>query len=107
MRRACDAVMLLSSDRILVDSVHNIYIHYAHQPCHTGDRGLRYTELTSSSLQHLELPSNCSDGYSTSRTCEMSLSNHSGINFRGLVYLLDEATSPKPAAAEQQQHAHA
>lgn len=24
----------------------------------------------------------------------MSLSNHSGINFRGLVYLLDEATSP-------------
>jgi D-lactate dehydrogenase len=28
----------------------------------------------------------------------MSLSNHSGINFRGLVYLVDEATSPKKAA---------
>ena len=39
------------------------------------------------------------DGYSTSRTCEMSLSNHSGINFRGLVYLVDEATVPKKAAA--------
>ena len=25
----------------------------------------------------------------------MSLSNHSGINFRSLVYLVDEATSPK------------
>lgn len=62
-----------------------------------GDRGLRYTELTASSLQHLDLPKECSDGYSTSRTCEMSLSNHSGINFRGLVYLLDEATSPKQA----------
>lgn len=40
------------------------------------------------------------DGYSTSRTCEMSLSNHSGINFRGLVYLVDEATSAKKATAK-------
>jgi D-lactate dehydrogenase len=64
-----------------------------------GDRGMRYTELTGASLQHLNLPSGCSDGYSTSRTCEMSLSNHSGINFRGLVYLVDEATKPKKAAA--------
>ncbi len=44
----------------------------------------------------------CADGYSTSRTCEMSLSNHSGINFRGLVYLVDEATRPKQAAAAKQ-----
>ncbi len=42
----------------------------------------------------------CTDGYSTSRTCEMALSNAAGINFRGLVYLVDEATTPKkPAAA--------
>jgi D-lactate dehydrogenase len=54
-----------------------------------GDRGMRYPELTAGALQHLET-SGCSDGYSTSRTCEMSLSNHSGINFRGLVYLIDE-----------------
>lgn len=59
-----------------------------------GDRGMRYPELTGASLQHLNV-SGCSDGYSTSRTCEMSLSNHSGINFRGLVYLVDEATKPK------------
>lgn len=64
-----------------------------------GDRGMRYPELTSSSLQHLNLPQTCTDGYSTSRTCEMSLSNHSGINFRGLVYLIDEATSAKKAPA--------
>lgn len=65
-----------------------------------GDRGMRYPELTGAALQHLNLPANCSDGYSTSRTCEMSLSNHSGVNFRGLVYLIDEATTPKrPAAA--------
>lgn len=33
------------------------------------------------------------------------MSSHSGINFRGLVYLIDEATKPKTqqqAAAEQQ-----
>ncbi|KAF8056389.1 glcD [Scenedesmus sp. PABB004] len=70
-----------------------------------GDRGMRYTELTGASLQHLNLPPGCADGYSTSRTCEMSLSNHSGINFRGLVYLIDEATRPKapaPTAAPAQ-----
>eukprot|EP00210_Caulerpa_lentillifera_P003146 g3006.t1 len=60
-----------------------------------GDRGMRYPELTGSALQHMSYPADCKDGYSTSRTCEMSLSNHSGFNFRGLVYLLDEATSPK------------
>jgi len=63
-----------------------------------GDRGLRYPELTASSLQHLNLPKNCADGYSSSRTCEMSLSNHSGVNFRGLVYLVDEATTAKKQA---------
>jgi len=60
-----------------------------------GDKGMRFPELTGSSLQHLNLPANCSDGYSTSRTCEITLSDNSGINFRGLVYLVDEATIPK------------
>mmetsp|Transcript_14411 Transcript_14411/g.39044 ORF Transcript_14411/g.39044 Transcript_14411/m.39044 type:complete len:1096 (-) Transcript_14411:437-3724(-) len=63
-----------------------------------GDRGLRYPELTGSSLQHMNLPKDCKDGYSTSRTCEMSLSNHAGINFRGMVYLIDEATKAKKVA---------
>jgi D-lactate dehydrogenase len=63
-----------------------------------GDRGMRYPELAAAALQHLDA-GGCSDGYSSSRTCEMSLSQHSGINFRGLVYLVDEATKPKPTAA--------
>ena len=69
-------------------------------PGMAGDRGMRYPELTGSSLQHLNLPKTCRDGYSTSRTCEMSLSNHSGINFRGIVYLCDEATKPKTVKAK-------
>ncbi|KAK9807175.1 hypothetical protein WJX73_004038 [Symbiochloris irregularis] len=59
-----------------------------------GDRGMRFPELTGAALQHMELPG-CTDGYSSSKTCEMSLSNHSGIPFKGLVYLADEATRPK------------
>ena len=68
-----------------------------------GDRGMRYPELTGAALQHLQT-NGCTDVYSTSRTCEISLSNHSGINFRGLVYLADEASKPKQ---QQQQSAHA
>ena len=64
-----------------------------------GDRGMRYPELTGSSLQHLNLPADCKDGYSSSRTCEMSMSNHSGVHYRGLVYLVDEATKAKQRAS--------
>jgi len=79
-------------------------VHATPIPCcgMAGDRGMRYPELTTSSLQHLDgmMQSNsCSDGYSTSRTCEMSLSNHSGVHFRSLLYLIDEATVPKPKRA--------
>lgn len=75
-------------------------VHPSGVPCcgMAGDRGMRYPELTGASLQHLAVSADCRDGYSTSRTCEMSLSNHSGINFRGLVYLVDECTTPKATA---------
>lgn len=83
----CPQVASLCADNVVGSNI----------PCcgMAGDRGMRYPELTGASLQHLNV-SGCSDGYSTSRTCEMSLSNHSGINFRGLVYLVDEATKAKP-----------
>merc|ERR1711977_621938 len=43
-------------------------VHESGIPCcgMAGDRGMRYEELTKSSLQHLEVPSGCKDGYSTS-----------------------------------------
>ena len=76
-------------------------VHASGVPCcgMAGDRGMRYPELTGGALQHLALPAGCTDGYSTSRTCEMSLSNHSGVHFRGLVHLVDQATKPKAAVA--------
>jgi D-lactate dehydrogenase len=44
-------------------------VHASGIPCcgMAGDRGMRYTELTGSALQHLNLPQQCTDGYSTSR----------------------------------------
>ena len=39
----------------------------------------------------------CTDGYSTSRTCEIGLSKHSRVPFQSIVYLVDEATKPKSA----------
>ena len=53
-----------------------------------GDRGMRYPELTAGALQHLSLPAGCTDGYSSSRTCEINMSQHSGINFRCAALLL-------------------
>ena len=34
----------------------------------------------------------CTEGYATSRTCEVGLSEHSGIVFKNLLYLVDEAS---------------
>jgi len=62
-----------------------------------GDRGLRLPELTKGALQHLDLPTNVTDAYSTSRTCECSLSNNSGVHFRSVLHLLDECARPKAA----------
>jgi len=81
-------------------------VHATPIPCcgMAGDRGMRYPELTGSSLQHLDgmmQENGCTDGYSTSRTCEMSLSNHSNTHFRSLLYLVDEATTPKQKQGEQ------
>lgn len=59
-----------------------------------GDRGFTYPELNESALKELkhQIPSNCKEGYSNSRTCEIGLSEHSGINYRSIVYLVDEVT---------------
>ncbi len=35
-----------------------------------GDRGLRYPELSVAACQHLDLPKEVKDGYSTAKTCE-------------------------------------
>jgi D-lactate dehydrogenase len=61
-----------------------------------GDRGFTHPELNSSALYGLrrELPAGCVSGYSTSRTCEIGLSLHSGVHYRSILYLVDRSTTP-------------
>jgi D-lactate dehydrogenase len=59
-----------------------------------GDRGFNFPELTASSLASLKpsLHNKCSAGYSNSRTCEIGLSQHSGIHYKSIFYLLDKCS---------------
>jgi D-lactate dehydrogenase len=61
-----------------------------------GDRGFTKPELNASALKLLKekLPPGITQGYSTSRTCEIGLSLHSGISYKSIVYLVDESTVP-------------
>jgi D-lactate dehydrogenase len=58
-----------------------------------GDRGFLLPELNKHGLRYLSSQTEgSSQGYATSRTCEIGLSNHSGINFSSIFYLLEEAS---------------
>jgi D-lactate dehydrogenase len=62
-----------------------------------GDKGFTVPELNEHALRELRaaLPPGCSSGYSSSRTCEIGLSHHSGIPYRSVLYLVDECASAK------------
>ncbi|MBU2954915.1 FAD-binding and (Fe-S)-binding domain-containing protein [Marinobacter sp. F3R08] len=58
-----------------------------------GDKGFNVPELNAHALQTLAgQTAGCEEGISTSRTCEIGLSRHSGIDYHGLVYLVDRVT---------------
>jgi D-lactate dehydrogenase len=59
-----------------------------------GDKGFTLPELNASALRDLKaaLPEACQSGYSTSRTCEIGLSLHSGRYYRSIVYLVDRCS---------------
>jgi D-lactate dehydrogenase len=61
-----------------------------------GDRGFTHPELNASALKDLQpaVSEICTAGYSTSRTCEIGLSLHSGIYYKSIVYLVDQCTKP-------------
>ncbi|MES2870539.1 MAG: FAD-binding and (Fe-S)-binding domain-containing protein [Pseudomonadota bacterium] len=61
-----------------------------------GDKGFTTPELNAHSLRTLkDAVQHCSEGISTSRTCEIGLSQHGGIDYHGLVYLVDRVTTPQ------------
>ena len=89
-----------------------------------GDRGMRYPEISGGGVASAaaappgaalilrdpefggsttgawtDVKSTCSEGYSTSRTCEISLSTSSNIHFKSIMYLLDRTSAPKQEAS--------
>lgn len=58
-----------------------------------GDRGFLLPELNKHGLRFLkEQSKDCETGYATSRTCEIGLSKNSGISYKSIIYLAEEAS---------------
>ncbi|RDL44967.1 4Fe-4S ferredoxin [Marinomonas piezotolerans] len=56
-----------------------------------GDKGFSNPELNQSALKTLKSAvQDCDVGYSNSRTCEIGLTEHSGIEYQSIVYLVDQ-----------------
>lgn len=65
-----------------------------------GDKGFTTPELNGHSLRGLkDAVRLCEEGISTSRTCEIGLSAHGGIDYHSLVYLVDRVSRPRAPAA--------
>ncbi|HOM64848.1 MAG TPA: FAD-binding and (Fe-S)-binding domain-containing protein [Ignavibacteriales bacterium] len=63
-----------------------------------GDRGFTYPELNNSALIRLKSQieeHHCECGYSNSRTCEIGISQETGIEYKSVLYLVDEVTQEK------------
>lgn len=60
-----------------------------------GEKGFTTPQLNAHALRSLkDAVQYCDEGISTSRTCEIGLSQHSGLDYHGLVYLVDRVTTP-------------
>ncbi len=59
-----------------------------------GDKGFMLPELNENGLRNLQAQvADCKEGYATSRTCEIGLSNYGKITFKSILYLIDEASN--------------
>ena len=66
-----------------------------------GERGFIRPELNEHALRHLKaaLPADCASGYSSSRTCEIGLSEQAGFPYQSILYLVERrSVAATPAA---------
>jgi len=69
-----------------------------------GDRGFVRPELNEHALRLLKasLPAGCASGVSSSRTCEIGLSEQAGFPYRSILHLVERCSAPladRPAAS--------
>jgi len=59
------------------------------------DKGFNRPELNEHALRDLKsaLPHHCNEGYSSSRTCEIGLSEQAGFPYRSLIRLVDRCAN--------------
>jgi D-lactate dehydrogenase len=64
-----------------------------------GDKGFNRPELNEHALRHLRaaIPATCRHGYSSSRTCEIGLSEQAGVPYRSFMHLVDACTGATEA----------
>ena len=61
-----------------------------------GDRGFNFPELNKSALRHLkDQTAGARMAFSTSKTCEIGLSEQSGLDYNSIFYLVNEVTISK------------
>jgi D-lactate dehydrogenase len=62
-----------------------------------GDKGYTTPELNDHALRKLpaQVTQACEGGYSSNRTCEIGLSDHSGKPYRSIAYLVDRVSRPR------------
>ena len=60
-----------------------------------GDRGFIRPELNEHALRHLKasLPADCTHGYSSSRTCEIGLSEQATFPYQSILYLVERCSA--------------
>ncbi len=59
-----------------------------------GDKGFTLPELNKSALRNLkdEIPQGTKYAFSTSKTCEIGLTEHSGLDYKSIFYLVERCT---------------
>jgi len=64
-----------------------------------GEKGFSRPELNEHALRHLKeaLPTGCAHGYSSSRTCEIGLSEQAGFPYRSIIHLVEACVRGKGA----------
>ena len=66
-----------------------------------GDRGFVRPELNEHALRDLReaIPRGCSGGVSSSRTCEIGLSEAAGVPYESILYLVERCSTPAATAS--------